>query len=83
MKKYNTIDEVWQDLEQGKTIFWTNEAYKVYIQDARTHECAGNDFDKNHFTFKNGKVLDVRYIQTFWGARMDQSDLLDLFSKEV
>ena len=83
MKKYNNIDEVWKDLERGKTIFWTNESYKVYIQDARSPERFGHDYDLSHFTFKNGKVLDVRFIETFWGARMDQSDLLDLFSKEV
>lgn len=80
MKRYNNISEVWQDLEQGKTIFWENEGYKVFIQDARTHECAGKDFDLNHFSFKNGKVLDVRYIDTFWGSRMDQSDIEKLFS---
>lgn len=80
MKRYNNISEVWQDLEQGKTIFWENEGYKVFIQDARTHRKELEDFDLNHFSFKNGKVLDVKYIDTFWGSRMDQSDIEKLFS---
>ena len=78
MKKYNNISEVWQDLEQGKTIYWANEGYKVFIQDARTYRKELEDFDKNHFSFKNGKVLDVRYIDTFWGSRMVESDLKEL-----
>ena len=52
----------------------------MFIQDARTYRKELEDFDKNHFSFKNGKVLDVRYIETFWGSRMHESDLKELFS---
>ena len=72
MKRYSNIQEVWSDLDQGTEIFWTHEGYKVYQTPS---------YDKNHFSVKNGQILSVRYIETYWGSLIVESDIEKLFSK--
>lgn len=73
-KQYKTIDEVWSDLDKGKTIYWASIAYKLHKEEANC------DFQKNHFTCKNNIVLSARHIETYWGGLLHEAELSDLFS---
>lgn len=76
MKKYETIEQVWSDIDSGKTIFWSNELYKVIPETI----IKDNSFQENHFTRKGNTLLSVRCIENYFGSVMDKTDLRGLYS---
>ena len=68
-----TLNQVWDAVDQGLTIYWGNRAYAVYV------EKADGEYQKNHFTNRNGKVLGIRYIETYWGGLMCPEEMSELF----
>jgi len=78
MKKYNNISEVWADLDEGKTIHWTNDLYKIYISDAYPN----NEYQSKHFTNRKGHLLSARCISNYFGSLLDESELSSLYSKD-
>lgn len=75
---FKTIEQVWKALESSKIVYWSNQGYKVYISEA----LQDNDYQRNHFSFKNGKVLSVRCIDNYFGSLINESDLSTLFVEE-
>lgn len=71
-----TIDKVWELLSQGKPVYWSNNSYKIYIESAIPE----NEYQQNHFSFKDGKVLSVRCISNHFGSILNESDLGNLFT---
>lgn len=77
MKRYKTIKSVWSDLEKGVTIYWSHEGYKVYIEPQNQ----GCEYQANHFTNKNKKVLSIRCIENYFGGLITEPEIKSLFSK--
>lgn len=71
------IEQVWQAVSEGKTVYWHNKAYKVYVSDA--NPLLG--FQLNHFSFKDGKILSVRHIENYFGGLIEDSDLEHCFTE--
>lgn len=71
-----TIQELWEKIERGETVFWANEGYKVYTEEAFC------EHQKQHFSHKNGKVLSVRFIENYFGGLIHESELTELFTKD-
>lgn len=76
MKIYLNINEVWEDLNKGKTIYWSNLGYKIYISKS---DC---EYQNEHFSNKQGRVLEVRFIETYWGGLIEKTEVSGLFSVE-
>jgi hypothetical protein len=72
------IEQVWEAVESGKTVYWHNKSYKVYIQEV-TQNSFVTEYQTKHHTFKNGKVLSVRCISNYFGGLMDEKELSSLF----
>lgn len=70
--QFKTIEQVWNAIEQGQTVYWVNESYKLTIETALL---------ENHFSNKNGKCLRVTYISNWFGSILDKSELPKLFTK--
>ncbi len=77
MKQFNNITEVWNALDNGITINWSNDGYKVYIENA----IVDNEYQAKHFTNRNGKVLSIRFIENYFGSLIDESELNKLYVK--
>ncbi len=75
-KQYQSIAQVWKDLFNGCTIHWCNDSYKLYVEDA----IPNNEFQRNHFTYNNGKILSVRCISNYFGSILDESEICKLYS---
>ena len=76
-----TIEQVWKALDEGKTVYWKNEGYKVFIEDISRPGSDAGKFQIAHFSHRNGKMLAVRYISNYFGSIIHESDLSNLFVK--
>jgi hypothetical protein len=74
--KYNNISQVWDDINNNKTIYWENCSYKLYIEPINEKI----EFQVNHFTANNGKVLSIRCIDNYFGGLIDIRELSGLYS---
>lgn len=74
MKKFKNINEVWTAIDQGKTIYCMNKAYKIYVESSHP----GNP----SFPKRENKVLCVRCIENHFGSVLHESDLSHLFIEE-
>lgn len=71
-----TIQEIWQAIDEGKKVFWHHDGYQVLVEKATL-----NEFNKN--SFRDGKVLCIRYLENWFGGIIHDSELKDCFIKEV
>jgi hypothetical protein len=76
--KYKNIEQVWEALDNGITVNWVHDGYKVYIEDIYPD----NEFQKAHFTRRGNKVLSIRCIENYFGGLICESELGKLFSEE-
>lgn len=73
IEKYRTIEEVWDGIKKGKTIYWNNDGYQLTIEPY--HE--GN----SEFTRQGDKVLRITYIENYFGSLLEEKELGNLYSK--
>jgi hypothetical protein len=71
--KFKNINEVWDALDLGKTVFWVNESYKIYIEDARPEN---PDFSK-----RGNKLLTVRCIENYFGSVLNEPEISQLYTR--
>ena len=71
--KYKTLDEVWTAINNGVKVFWMHEGYEVLVTpDPVPH--------KDLYSHRNGNMLRVTYIQNWFGSRLVESELNNLYS---
>lgn len=79
MQQFKTVDEVHRALDEGKTVYAHNTAYKVYrnadILPERTKMSA-----PRQYSLRNNTILEVRCIENYFGSIMEPSDLHTLFT---
>ena len=75
MKRAMDVKQVWSALDKGLKVYWSNDAYQVVVE---TADC---EYQYNHFTNRNGKVLCIRHTENWFGGLMDQAELGALFLK--
>lgn len=82
--QFNTISEVWEAINQGKTVYWSNKAYKLTIEDNNAFPAefvARMGWDK-HFTMQDNKLLRVTCISNWFGSLLTENELSKLFTAE-
>jgi hypothetical protein len=72
--QFKNIHEVWTAIDQGETIFWSNESYKIFIEDSRP--------ENPEFSKRGPKLLSVRCIENYFGSVLHESEISQLFTKE-
>ena len=72
---FKTINEVWAAIDSGKSVFWEHTGYKVIVE----HADQTNEYQSNHFTNRDGKVLSIRCLENYFGGLMDEKELSALF----
>lgn len=73
IKRYKTIEQVWNDIEKGIEIFWGNESYHLTLVPSGPNN--------TQYTNKNGQLLRVTCISNYFGSLLNESELNALFSK--
>lgn len=76
-----SIAQVWELLDRGETIYWSSEAYKVFVtRDTDPHTTSV--YEPRRLVSRNGYILDVRCISNYFGSILFESELNQLFVKE-
>lgn len=76
-----TVSDIWEAIEQGKTVCWINEGYQVMA------EMISGDIDtrlyqSKHFTCRGNRVLTVRFVSNYFGGLMTEEDLKNVYVRE-
>lgn len=83
---FKTIDQVWEALDSGKTVYFNNESYKIYIErNPKTISGEKNPYyssESRSFSTRNEEMLAVRCISNHFGSVISPSDLSHLFIKK-
>ncbi len=77
MKTYSNIDEVWQDLNQGRKVYWNHTGYEI----VREPVTKGIEFQEKHFSRQGNEVLCIRYTENWFGGIIDETEVKELFSE--
>ena len=80
MSKFTTIEHVWSAIDQGRTVYWTNTSYKIYIEEIYNERVS--EYQKSHHTHRDGKCLSVRCISNYFGSLLSESEIKNLFTTE-
>lgn len=72
------LEQVWQALEEGKTVYWTNKSYKITIEPLNREWRESNGFEIP-FSAKGEQCLRVTCISNWFGSLLDPSELNSLF----
>ena len=73
--RFKNIKQVWQAIEQGKTVYWHHKGYALTIE---TVPKGASDF-----SVKGEQCLRVTYLANYFGSLVVPSDLKDLFTEGV
>jgi hypothetical protein len=73
-----TIQQVWELLDKGETVYWKNTSYKVYI----SPQIENNEYQTNNFSNRNGMILSIRCISNYFGSIIEEKELPTLFTKK-
>lgn len=66
-----TVTEIWKALLDGKRVEWVHSGYSIKIIDAYPN----NEYQKQHFTNRNGKLLRVTCDANWFGSLLEESEL--------
>jgi hypothetical protein len=73
--RFKSIKQVWQAIEQGKTVYWHNTGYALTIEPASKHT--------DSFSVKGEQCLRVTCLSNYFGSIIVPNDLKDLFIEGV
>lgn len=82
MNQFTTIEQVWQAIDKGLTVYWSNTAYKVYIEPNPKSSPYYNSINRQYST-RNEQLLSIRCISNYFGSIIHESELSQLFTSEV
>lgn len=73
-KFYRTLQDLWNDIEAGVKVYWSNESYQVLVQNDPV-SC------KDMFSHKDGKMLRVTCMSNWFGSRLDKNEITSCYRK--
>ena len=76
-----TVEQVWDLIDQGKTVYWNSEAYKVYVEYNPQSSPYHNSEARRPVT-KDESMLTVRCISNYFGSVLNLNELSQLFTKD-
>ena len=74
-RTFTNIKQVWNAIDQGETVYWHNELYKLTVEE--NHPTCPN------FCKRGNKHLRVTCIVNYFGSVLEKSEIPDLFTKRV
>lgn len=77
-KQFKTIQDVWTAIDQGRTVYWSNKSYKVFVETDNEPERT-QEYSPRLLVERNGQLLSVRCISNYFGSILHESDLGSLF----
>lgn len=78
-----TIEEIWEAIEKGKTVHWSNSRY--HVAPVPVFYSYSEDYiraQESHISFKDKQVLVVRcddFEKTGFQSRIEETELNDCF----
>jgi hypothetical protein len=76
--QFKNVDQVWEAINQGETVYWKNKAYKIYVE-----ENSKNGFfyssEARQFSTRNEQMLSVRCIENYFGSVLSPNEISELF----
>lgn len=79
---FKTIDQVWNAIDQGKTVCWCSDIYQITIEESNLEWRQNSGFDVP-FSNRNGKCLRVTCMSNWFGSLLDKNELNNLYIKAV
>lgn len=79
-KEFKTIEDVWRAVEAGKTVYWSNKAYKIYVEKDLMPERT-LEYPPRKLIEKNGYLLCVRCISNHFGSILHLKEIPALFTE--
>lgn len=76
--KFKSMNEVWDAVLSGKTVYWTNKNYKVFVEPDLMPEVT-KQHNARRAAERNGSILCIRYINNHFVGILEQSELGSLF----
>lgn len=76
-----TISQVWEIIDQGKTIYWSGDAYEVVVQPDHQPERT-QSHEPRRLIERNGELLEVRCMSNWFGSILHESELGSLYTKD-
>lgn len=78
--QFKTIEQVWNALDQNKTIYWSSDAYALTIESSRL------DWRKERglnipISNRDGKCIRVTCTANYFGSLLEPSELIHLYTK--
>jgi len=80
MGQFKSLKQVWAAIDAGKTIYWTNKAYALTVEDSMLQWRQEQGF-KVPFSNRDGKCLRVTCVSNYFGSLLLESDIKKLFTK--
>jgi hypothetical protein len=79
--KFNSVSEVWDAIDAGKTVYWSSKAYKVFVEPDLMPERT-KELDFRQYAERNGSILAVRYIENYFGSIISPYYIGNLFTED-
>jgi DNA-binding CsgD family transcriptional regulator len=83
---FKTIDDVWNAVNKGMTVYWCTKAYKVFVEsNPKQYQGCENQFYNSparQYSTRGEKMLAVRCIENHFGGVISESNLGSLFVTE-
>lgn len=73
-RQFKTVDQVWEAIDKGDKVYWIHEGYEVLVVSDPVPE-------KNMYSHRQGKMLRVTFTENYFGSRLDEKELNNLFIK--
>jgi len=70
-----TLSEIWEAIESGITVYWSNEAYKI-------HPIKSNGSKYAKETEKNGMALRCTCTRNYFGSLLAKKEFSKCFIKK-
>ncbi len=72
---YKTLEQIWADVNAGHTIYWSNTAYKLTVENDPVPE-------KHLFSEREGRMLRATCTANYFGSRLHETDISNCFRIE-
>ena len=73
---FKSISQVWDAINQGKTVYWASDAYQLVREPAPPQLTKYSEYSLN-----NGKCLRVTCMDNWFGSWLSEKELGSLYVK--
>lgn len=79
--KFSNIDQVWEAIQQGKTVYWSSKAYALTVEPVNREWRQRCGFEIP-FSARGESCLRVTCISNYFGSLLEPHELGKLFVEE-